>query len=208
MADPASDGAREGREGERGRMSIAERAARRDRLLGDRDRYSSLVRVLQAGREIPVRRRRRRRLAVLDDLLGWNPVGTRLVVFVVVALVVIAGLKLGGDWLRERSVSTWSGPDASVTSGQRLDSCPDANAIASIETYPNWLRYGGRLYLRTDTIRPGLIDGVSYVDSGYRLDHLALVLLQNTPDGRARLEVMVWSDGAMAGAVYHVASGC
>ena len=96
MADPASDGVREGREGERGRMSIAERAARRDRLLGDRDRYSSLVRVLQAGREIPVRRRRRRRLAVLDDLLGWNPVGTRLVVFVVVALVVIAGLKLGG----------------------------------------------------------------------------------------------------------------
>ena len=53
-----------------------------------------------------------------------------------------------------------------------------------------------------------MIDGVSYVDSGYRLDHLALVLLQNTPDGRARLEVMVWSDGAMAGAVYHVATGC
>jgi hypothetical protein len=53
-----------------------------------------------------------------------------------------------------------------------------------------------------------LIDGVSYVDSGYRLDHLFLVLLENTPDGRARQEVMVWSDGAMAGYAYHVATGC
>ena len=95
-----------------------------------------------------------------------------------------------------------------MTSGQPLDSCPDVNAIAQVETYPNWLRYDGQLYLRTDTVRPGLIDGVSYVDSGYRLDHLFLVLLENTPDGRARQEVMVWSDGAMAGYAYHVATGC
>jgi hypothetical protein len=207
VADPRSETSEGALERERERMSIAERAARRDRILGDRDRYSSLVRVLRAGREIQLQPRRRRRLAFLDDL-AWHPIATRLTIVVAVIVLVAVGAKLGGDWLRERTVATWTGPTASVTSGQRLDSCPDANAIAQVETYPNWLRYDGRLYLRTDTVRPGLIDGISYIDSGYRLDHLFLVLLENTPDGRARQEVMVWSDGAMAGYAYHVATGC
>ena len=207
MADPRGDVPEGSLERERERMSIAERAARRDRIVGDRDRYSSLVRVLRAGREIPLQPRRRRRLAFFDDL-AWNPIATRLTIVVVVLLLAAVGAKLGGDWVRERSVATWTGPSATVTSGQRLDSCPDVSAIAQVETYPNWVRYGGRLYLRTDTVRPGLIDGISYVDSGYRLDHLLLVLLENTPAGRARQEVMVWSDGAMAGYAYHEATGC
>jgi hypothetical protein len=207
VADPRSDVPEGSLERERERMSIAERAARRDRIVGDRDRYSSLVRVLRAGREIQLQPRRRRRLAFLDDL-AWHPIATRLTIVVAVIVLAAIGAKLGGDWVRERTVSTWTGPTATVTSGQRLDSFPDLNAIAQVETYPNWLRYDGRLYLRTDTVRPGLIDGVSYVDSGYRLDHLFLVLLENTPDGRTRQEVMVWSDGAMAGYAYHVATGC
>ncbi len=207
MADPRG-GASEEAEGPRERMSIAERAARRDRVVTGHDRYSSLVRVLRAGREIPLRPRRRRRLAALFDDLDWHPIATRLVVLVAVVAIVVTGAKLGGDWLRERTVSTWSGPDASVTSGQRLDACPDATAPASVETYPNWVRYGGQLYVRTDDVRPGLVDGVSYLDSGYHLDHLLLVLLEGTPAGRARQELMLWSDGAMAGYVYHVAPGC
>lgn len=207
MADPRSGATEAEPELEGERMSIADRAARRDRLVGDRDRYSSLVRVLRAGREVPLRPRRRRGLAFFDDL-AWHPIATRLLVLVVVVALVAVGAKLGGDWLRERSVATWSGPDASVTSGQRLDACPDANALASVETYPSWLRYDGRLYLRSDDVRPGMVDGISYVDTGYRLDHLLLVLLQNTPDGLARQEVMVWSDGAMAGYVYRVAPRC
>ena len=194
-------------ERERGRMSVDERAARRERLVHGRDRYASLVRVLQAGREIPLAPRRRRRLGLPADL-AWNPIGTKLVLLVAVALLVLVGIKLGGDWLRERSVATWDGPTAGVTSGQRLDSCPAADGLASVDTYPNWLRYGGRLYLRTDTTRPGLIDGVSYLDSGYHLDNVRLVLLDNTPDGRARQEVMLWSEGAMAGYIYRVAPGC
>jgi hypothetical protein len=207
VADPRSDTSAEALERERERMSIAERAARRDRIVGDRDRYSSLVRVLRAGREIQLQPRRRRRLAFLDDL-AWNPIGTRFAIVIVVLLLVAVGAKLGGDWVRERSVATWTGPTATVTSGQRLDACPGASAISQVETYPNWLKYDGRLYLRTDTVRPGLIDGVSYVDSGYRLDHLFLVRLENTPAGRAGQEVMVWSDGAMAGYVYDEATGC
>ena len=207
MADPRSD-VSEGRpDPGRARMSIAERAARRDRVVGDRDRFSSLVRVLRAGREIPLEPRRRRGLAFFDDL-AWNPIATRLSILVVVVVLAAIGAKLGGDWLRERSVATWTGPTATVTSGQRLDSCPDAAAIAQVDTYPSWLRYGGHVYIRTDTTRPGLIDGVSYVDSGYRLDHLFLVLLKNTPAGRAGQEVMIWSDGAMAGYVYSQATGC
>ena len=207
MADPPGDVSEGSLERERERMSIAERAARRDRIVGDRDRYSSLVRVLRAGREIPLQPHPRRRLAFLDDL-AWHPIATRLTIVVAVIVLAAVGAKLGGDWVRERTVATWTGPTATVTSGQRLDSCPELTTIAQVETYPNWLRYGGRLYLRTDTVRPGLIDGVSYVDSGYRLDHLFLVLLQNTPAGRARQEVMVWSDGAMAGYAYHEATGC
>jgi hypothetical protein len=210
VADPrsgASDESEAGAARERARMSIAERAARRDRLVGGRDRYSSLVRVLRAGREIPLRPRKRSRLAFFEDL-DWHPIGTRLVVLVAVVAIIVTGTKLGGDWLRERTVSTWNGPDASVTSGQRLDACPGASVPAAVETYPNWLRYGGQLYLRTDDVRPGLVDGISYINSGYGLDHLLLVLLENTPAGRARQEVMLWSDGAMAGYVYRVAPGC
>lgn len=207
MADPRSDGSEASPESARARMSIAERAARRDRLVDDRDRYSSLVRVLRAGREMPLEPRRRRRLAFLDDL-AWNPIGTRFAIVVVVLVLVAVAAKLGGDWVRERSVSTWTGPTASVSSGQRLDSCPGVSAISQVETYPNWLRYAGHVYLRTDTTRPGLIDGVSYVDSGYHLDHLYLVLLRNTPAGRAGQEVMVWSDGAMAGYAYEEAPAC
>jgi hypothetical protein len=184
-----------------GRMSVDERAARRERLVHGRDRYASLVRVLQAGREIPLAPRRRRRLGFPAEL-AWNPIGTKLVLVVAAALLVLVGIKLGGDWLRERSVATWDGPTAGV------DSCPAADGLASVETYPNWLRYGGRLYLRTDDTRPGLIDGVSYLDSGYHLDNVRLVLLDNTPDGRARQEVMLWSEGAMAGYIYRVAPGC
>jgi hypothetical protein len=207
VADPRSGATEAGPERDRRRMSIAERAARRDRLVGERDRYASLVRVLRAGREIPLRPPRRRGLAFFDDL-AWNPIGTRLVIVVAVVVLAVLGAKVGGDWVREQSVATWTGPDASVTSGQRLDACADVGALAQVETYPNWLRYGGRLYLRTDAVRPGLIDGISYVDSGYRLDHLLLVLLRNTPAGRAGQEVMVWSDGAMAGYVYGEATGC
>ena len=190
-----------------GRMSVGERAARRKRLVYGRDRFSSLVRVLQAGREIPLAPRRRRRLGLPADLT-WNPIGTKLVLLVAVALLVVVGIKLGGDWLREGSIVTWAGPTADVTSGERLNSCPEADGLASVDTYPNWLRYGGRLYLRTDTTRPGLIDGVAYLDSGYHLDNVRLVLLDNTPDGRARQEVLLWSDGAMAGYIYRVAPGC
>ncbi len=207
MADPRNDVPDRGQESARARMSIADRAARRDRVVGDRDRFSSLVRVLRAGREIPLEPRRHHRLAFFDDL-AWNPIATRLTILVIVVVLAAIGAKLGGDWLRERAVATWTGPTAAVTSGQRLESCPDAAAIAQVDTYPNWLRYGGHVYLRTDTTRPGLIDGVSYVDSGYRLDHLFLVLLRNTPAGRAGQEVMIWSDGAMAGYVYTLAASC
>lgn len=207
MADPRRGASEQGAKRGRERIPITERAARRDRLTRGRDRYASLVRALRAGREVPLRPRRRSRLAIFDDL-DWHPIGTRLVVLVAVVALAVVGARLGGDWLRERSVATWSGPDVSVTSGQRLEACPLVSVPASVETYPNWLRYGGRLYLRSDDVRPGLVDGISYLDSGYRLDHLLLVFLDNTPAGRARQEVMLWSDGAMAGYVYRVATGC
>jgi hypothetical protein len=96
-------------------------------------------------------------------------------VLVAVVAIVVTGAKPGGDWLREWTVSTRSGPDASVTSGQRLDACPDATVPASVDTCPNWERCGRQLHVRTDDVRPGMLDGVSDVDSGYHLDHLRLV---------------------------------
>ena len=106
---------------------------------------------------------------------------------VAVVAIVVTGAKPGGDWLHERTVSTRSGPDASVTSGQRLDARPDATVPASVDTCPNWERCGRQLYVRTDDVRPGMLDGVSDVDSDYHLDRLLLVLLEGTAAGRLRL---------------------
>lgn len=194
---------------DRQRMSIEERAARREKLVAGRDRFGALLRTLQAGQEIRLRPRGRRWLDSLRDW-NWHPVGWVMVRIILVVVVLAVAVKIGGDFLRQTRVDTWGGPDATVTSGQQLSGCAAVAAVTAVEDYPNWVRFGGATYVRTDAIRPGVVDGPDggYKSTGYTLGNLILATIENTPDGRARDIVMVYSNGAMAGYVYQRAPGC
>jgi hypothetical protein len=189
---------------ERERLSIADRAARRDRLSSaDRDRYANLLRSLQAGREIPLREARKMRFE-------WHPVAlTLLKLAALVVIVYFAGNFAWNVW-RDAQVETWAGSDASVQSGQRLAGCIAANAMHD-ELFPTWLRYGGRVYLMTTENRPvgneGQL-GEGYERSGYTLGNLQLLLLNNSPQGLAREELVVHNPPAFAGRVFRVAPEC
>jgi hypothetical protein len=187
------------------RPSIAERAAKREAMARGTDRYQSLVRALRAGREIQLERRRRGEFH-LD--LDWNPVAGKLLVLVLVVALACMGLRIGSDWLRRDRVDTWAGPDATVTSGQEIASCVDAALVETDNIYPSWVRWQGRNLLRTDRVRPGAIDGVRYIDSGYSLGDMRLVKLMNSDAGRAGDEAMVWVPGTLGGYVYRTNPGC
>ncbi len=194
---------------DRQRMSIEERAAKRERLVAGRDRFGALLRTLQAGQELQLRPRGQRWLDRLGDW-NWHPVGWTLVRAILVIAVALVAIKIGGDYLRQTSVDTWAGPDRTVTSGQQLSGCAAITGITTVEEYPNWLRLGGAVYVRTDAIRPGVIDGPDggYRSTGYTLGNLILATIENTPEGKARDQVLVYSNGAMAGYVYQRAPGC
>lgn len=189
---------------ERERLSIADRAARRDRLSsGDRDRYSNLLRSLQAGREIPLREARSMRFE-------WHPVVWTLLKLTALVLVVYFVGNFAWNAWRDTQVEIWAGPDATVQSGQRLAGCVGANAQHD-ELFPTWLRYGGRVYLMTSENRPVGSEGSlakGYEHSGYTLSNLQLLLLNNSPQGRAREELVVHNPPAFAGRVFRVAPEC
>jgi hypothetical protein len=187
------------------RPSIEERAARREAIAHGTDRYSSLVRALRAGREMQLQGRRRRGFRLGLD---WNPVAGKLLLLVVVVAVAYMGLRFGSEWLRRERVETWSGPDATVTSGQKQAACVEAGLIETIDIYPSWVRWQGRTLLRTDYIRPGVIDGVRYIDTGYSLGDLRLVKLMNSEAGRAGEEAMIWVPGTLGGYVYRTNPNC
>jgi hypothetical protein len=184
------------------RPPIEARAAKRDAVLNGRDRYSSLVRALQAGREMELGHGQGR-FAQWD----WNPIARKLIAAIVIGVVLYFGARAAGDWLRQEAVNTWAGPDATVQSGQKLATCPVAATLPPMEVYPNWVSWGGRVLVRTEFVRPGVIDGERYVDTGYQLGELKLVELRNSDAGRAHTEAMIWS-GALAGVVYRTMDGC
>lgn len=181
------------------RLSIEERAARRDEITRPgRDRWAALVRSLQAGRELPVGRPARRRLRVSIDSSFWT-------ILKIAALgVAVYAIALGVQtWVRERSVDTWSGPDAAVTSGLNLAGCPAASQIRD-PAFPSWLKVNDTVYLFTGRKRPFLGVGRTngFSDSGYRNGALRLLWIDDTPAGRARDAVFVWQEPAIAGVTY------
>ena len=183
----------------RHRLSIEERAARREEITrAGRDRWAALVRSLQAGRELPVGRPARRRLR-----LSINPVFWTVLKLVVLGLAIYA-IALGVQtWIREGSVDTWSGPDAAVTSGLNLAGCTDASKLRD-PSFPSWIRTADGVYLLTDRKRPfmGIGETRGFSDSGYRNGAFRLLWIDDTPAGRARDDVFVWQEPAIAGIVY------
>ncbi len=155
------------------RLSIEERAARRARIESpQRDRYGSLVRALQAGRQIPLREAPRARIA-------WHPIA-RLLTFTAIAgaLLWALGTFAFNAW-RDAQVDTWSGPDSAVASGQRLAGCDSVNQLHD-DLLPTWVRYHGTVYGITQrklTVREDGREGLTGLpESGYSLGSARILL--------------------------------
>lgn len=179
------------------RPSIAERAARRERMAhSGRDRFASLVRALQAGRELPVGR-------VRGIHYEWHPLAWRLVRLAIVVVAVWAVARVGGTILRDNAVDTWRGPDATVQSGQRLADCAPVNILHD-EVYPTWVRFGGVVYRLAGARRPVAAPTPEngYRQTGYTLGPLMLLTIESTPDGRARDTLLIYDGTSPAGELY------
>jgi len=167
-----------------------------------RDRYSSLLRTLQAGQELPWQQRRGTRR------LAWHPVAGTLLKFAIVGvLVYLAVTSALGLW-RDSRVDTWSGPDASVSSGQRLADCPLVGSVRD-DVFPSWIRYDDTIYRLTDTIRPmGFEADPDFPSTGYSLGPMTLFRVINTPEGQSGTIVLVKLDTSAVGRVFRATPDC
>jgi hypothetical protein len=184
------------------RPTIEERAERRERIeSGGSDRYTSLMRALHAGREVPIQRREARSLQ-------WHPIAGKLLVAGVVGLLAYAAIVTGYNAWRDSRVDTWSGPDAAVTSGQRLANCPVANDLHD-DTFPTWIRFQGHVYVLTERIRPvGNTPTPDYPMAPYQLGDLRLHTIANTADGREGKLILLRLASAATGQVFELNPDC
>ncbi len=189
-------------------MSTSRGAPSSDGADPTRDRYGSLLRSLRTGEAAPSEAAPRARSPHPRSwhFWGhWHPITRWLLVAVVVSVVAYGALVLVDRVAREGSVRTWTGPDASVRSGHRLAGCPEASDLGD-GTYPSWVRWGGAVYRFSDALRPiGLRTGVGetgFTESGYSLDRLRILLVDDTERGRAREYILLVQPPATAGHVY------
>jgi hypothetical protein len=185
------------------RRSVSERAAQRDRMQRvGRDRYSSLLHTLYAGRELPLQPQRRGRRLV------WHPIAGKLLAGAFIALLAYLAVTTGLALWREGRVDTWAGPDASVTSGQKLVDCPAAGSVHS-DVFPSWIRFDSKVYLLSNTIRPiGFKPDPEFPNTGYSLGSMSLFRILNTPDGQSGRIIAAKVATSAVGRVYNLASGC
>jgi Na+-transporting methylmalonyl-CoA/oxaloacetate decarboxylase gamma subunit len=189
----------------RPRPSISERAARREALQrSERDRYANLVRALQAGREIPFRPGR-------GERLEWHPIARVLVVLAIIAVVAYAvGSVVNNVW-REMRVDTWGGPDATVTSGQRLAGCAAANSQQHAYL-PTWVRYGDRVFVLTPRQRPLLGQGrpnqTDQIETGYSLERLRILLPEQLRADEPPSYILIVQAGSSAAAIFQHEPAC
>lgn len=190
--------------GVRSRPSIEERAERRRTLQSQHpDRYSSLLDVLRGDR--PSRSVR------FSDPAQWHPVMRQLIVVSIVIAGLVAAGYLVSDMLRQGRIDAWSGPTATVTSGQEVLACLPAGTTPH-EHLPTWIRYGDRVYARTDFVRPlrnqGRIDETGQVETGYRLDRLRILLPAEDPTDQVPPRLLVVSEPGPVATLYELAPAC
>ena len=168
---------------------------------GGRDRYSSLLRTLQAGQELPWQQQRKSRR------IAWHPIAGTLLRVALVAVLLYFGVTAALGLWREGRVDVWSGPDASVTSGQRLEGC----ALISVrdEIFPSWIRLDGTIYRLTETIKPmGFEPDADFPPTGYALGTMTLYRIANTPEGQAGNIVAVKLDTSAVGRIFRATPDC
>jgi hypothetical protein len=162
------------------------------------DRYDSLIRHLQAGREVPLQPRPRRRFG-----LGIHQVARPIVTAALAFVVAWIGAIAVTDYVRYGVVDTWEGPTTTVESGHRLADCPNVPFLEDVY-FPAWIRFDGQVFgwtERTTPIGPDSV-GRSYTATRYRHGDLELFRVDNSPEGRAGRQVMVRQGTSSAGAVY------
>ena len=132
--------------------------------------------------------------------IEWNPIGWTLIKLAAVVLVAWFGVSVVTGWIRDNRTDTWSGPDQSVQSGEKLADCSEVELVRD-EAFPSWIRYKGAIYrLTTSTwpfIGPGITTG--YHDSGYALGPMHLILIDNSPEGRKLDTILLWIESGIAG---------
>ncbi len=158
------------------------------------------MRALQAGREVPWQPAGGRRR------LEWHPIAWTLLRIVGVVVLAYAVVTTGFSLLREYRVDAWSGPDAAVTSGQRLEDCPDELSLHDA-TFPSWIRFDGHLFLGTEATRP-VVSDTDYPPTAYQLGAMHLLRVANTPDGKAGKTIVLKLEGALTGQVYVRSENC
>lgn len=187
----------------RNRVSIAERAARRERAEhAGRDRYDSLLRQLRAGREIPVTRRRAGRVE-------WHPVARWLLVTAALVAVAYLAISFVAATIRDNRVDTWAGPTGDVTSGQKLATCPLVPR-RNDAMFPTWIRYDGGLFIQADAALPlGATNiGKYYLDSGYTNNALRIYDVVVGGMGQRGSHILVRAGEAPAAELYRRLEGC
>jgi len=167
-----------------------------------RDRYSSLLRTLQAGQELPWQQQRRGRRLV------WHPVAGTLLRFVAVGVLLYLAVTAGlGIW-RDQRVDVWTGSDATVSSGQRLADCPLVGSVRD-DIFPSWIRFDGMIYRLTDLIRPmGFEPNPDFPPTGYALGSMTLYRETSTPDGQTGKIVLVRLETSAVGRVFRATPDC
>jgi hypothetical protein len=185
------------------RLSISERAAKRDRMAhSGRDRYGSLLRTLQAGRELPIGSAPRARYE-------WNPVFWKLIAAVIVVVIAWFALRAGVTIWRDNTTDTWAGPDATVQSGQRLDGCPPVNVLHD-DAFPTWIRFQGAIFGLANARRPvaAVTADNGYQASGYSNDSRQLLLMLDTAGGIRDDQILVYDPRASTGELYRILPEC
>ena len=141
--------------------------------------------------------------------LAWHPSAwTALLVVAVVAAAYVGALAVEG-WIRNTQVVTWHGPDATVQSGCALPGCSAIPTARTRSSHPGCAGTGA------STCRP-IAGGRSWAIGStngftrFRYSDGPSISCSstNTAAGRARDDLLVWHEGAIAGIVYARAPGC
>jgi hypothetical protein len=185
------------------RLSISERAAKRERMANSgRDRYGSLLRTLQAGHELPVGTAKRERFEV-------HPIFGKLILALIAIVVAWFVLRAGVTIWRDNTTDTWSGPDRSVQSGQRLDGCQPVNILHD-DGFPTWIRFQGAIFGMANARRPvaAVTAENGYQATGYENDS-RLLLRMLDPKGVVQDDVLlVFDPRANTGEMYRLLPEC
>ena len=123
-------------------------------------------------------------------------------------VLVYVVLTMALNFWREGRVDTWSGPDSTVTSGQRLEGCPAASEFQD-PIFPAWVRFEGSVYGGTPAIRPvGSNKDNAYPVTAYRLGSLGLLRVGSEPEGQAGGTILLKLDSSLTGQLYVRLPGC